>query len=340
VAAGFRVLAEHVPEMTRREGYFLTGFEGTAGMSAWEVFRHVLESKYTLPAAIVATTIASMATFGTDQDMVQRMLTASDHRKSRLSLIGSALMIVPIAGFFTFIGVLLIPFFKIHPELTPAKPNDVFGVYILSQMPVVVRGFVLAGVFAAAMGSLSAALNALATAATNDWYIPYVAKHRSGAHHVAVARVFTGVFAVLMILVAVAFAYANVKNPKITIIPIALGIAGYVLGPMLGVFLVGMLTRTRGSDGGNVLAISLGLIAIFVTSGRFFDLTDYFMPGTASSMPAWLPKVEFTWYAMIGAVVTFGVGLLFRTPDHVLAATRKRAQEATAAASEPGAARS
>src|SRR5207245_5231457 len=115
-----------------------------------------------------------------------------------------------------------------------AVNSDVFGNYILNVMPTGIRGLVLAGVFATAMGSLSAALNALATSATNDWYIPYLARNRHESHHVAAARVFTAVYAVLMIVIASAFAYAKVKNPNVRIIPVVLGIAGFILGPMLG----------------------------------------------------------------------------------------------------------
>ncbi|MEP0847631.1 MAG: sodium/solute symporter [Phycisphaerae bacterium] len=324
---GLRAVAEHVPEMTRTDGYFLTGLERVEpGMSPWDLVKVILENKYTLPAALIATTFLNMAAFGTDQDMVQRMLTAPDYRRSRRSLIAAALMDVPIAAAFTFIGVLLIAFYARHPELRPAKANDVFGVYILSVMPVFVRGFVLAGVFATAMGSLSAALNALATSATNDWYIPYFARGRSGRHHVVAARVFTGVFAALMVGIATAFAYVNVRNPQLTIIPVALGIAGYILGPMLGVFLLGMLTKRRGSDAGNLVAVTAGLLAIFVASGRSFDLIDAVFPAAAPSMPAWLPRIEFTWYAMIGALATLAIGLLFPTPGDALAAARRRDQ--------------
>src|SRR5205807_8903362 len=129
---------------------------------------------------------------------------------------------------------------------------DVFGAYILNVMPVGIRGLVLAGVFATAMGSFSAALNALATSATNDWYIPHV-RGRSEAHYVRAARLFTVLFALLMIVVAGAFAYAKVNHPDVRIIPVVLGIAGFILGPMLGVFLIGMFTRGRGSDTGNIV---------------------------------------------------------------------------------------
>lgn len=325
---GFVVLGQHVPEMTTTKGYFLTGFENvTSNMGVWDVIKLILENKYTLPAALIAATFANMAAFGTDQDMVQRMLTASDYKRSRRSLISAALMDFPIAASFTFIGVLLIAFYNLNPALKPPKDNDIFGAYILQVMPVVIRGFVLAGVFATAMGSLSAALNALATSLTNDWYIPYFAPKRDQGHYVLAARIFTAVFAALMILIAVGFAYINVKNPKITIIPVALGIAGYILGPMLGVFMLGMVTKTRGSDLGNMLAVTAGLLVIFVASGRFLDLLNLFAtPEAPYTLPLWMPKVEFTWYVTVGGLATFGVGLLFPTPAAVVASAAQKTQ--------------
>src|SRR3954471_20284929 len=164
-----------------------------------------------------------MAAFGTDQDMVQRLLTAETYKKSRRSLITAALMDLPIAGGFAFIGVLLVAFYAQRPDLNPAANADVFPAYILNVMQPGVRGLVLAGVFATAMGSLSTALNALATSATNDWYIPYFARDRDSRHHVAAARVFTVVFAALMVLIAVAFAQAMLRDPNVRIIPVVLG---------------------------------------------------------------------------------------------------------------------
>jgi Na+/proline symporter len=316
--------------MTHTKGYFLTGFEGVqSGMGILDILKLILGNPYTIPAAIIAGTFGNMASFGTDQDMVQRMLTATDYKKSRRSLITAALLDLPIFFFFSLIGVLLIAFYDLNPSLRPAKPNDVFGAYILNVMPVVVRGFVLAGVFATAMGSLSAALNALATSLTNDWYIPYFGKGKGQKHYVAAARVFTAVFAVLMIAIASTFAFANVRMPTLTIIPVALGIAGYILGPMLGVFLTGMLTKTRGSDHGNMWAVSMGLFTIFLLSGRLTDLVNWILPGDYSvEFPWWLPKVQFTWYVMIGSLATFAVGLLYRTPNEVVDGARKRAEAA------------
>ena len=342
-AHAFRTLGNAVPEMKSTHGYFILGWEqaivdkwksanGVAEMTAWEWVKLTLANPYTLMSALVANLALNAAAFGTDQDMVQRLLTAETYKKSRRSLITAAVMDLPIFATFTFIGVLLIAYYEQDPRFKPAANADVFASYILYVMPAGIRGLVLAGVFATAMGSLSAALNALATSATNDWYIPYFAKHRSDRHHVAAARFFTTVFALLMILIAGAFAYAKVTNPDVRIIPVVLGIASFILGPMLGVFLLGMFTRTRGSDGGNLIAITLGLVATIVLGELHVVIANLVAPLLGSDVvyarPAWLPKVAFTWFALIGAVVVFFVGLLFRTPEQVREKAERIAREA------------
>lgn len=322
---GFGELLRHVPQMGRLEGYIVTGLEaetvarlkeanGVSEMGLWGYVKLILASEYTVFSALIGTTIGNMAAFGTDQDMVQRLLTAETHQKARRSLITAAFMDLPIAAAFTFIGILLYAYYTIDPTYRPAANADVFGSYILNVMPVGIRGAVLAGVFATAMGSFSAALNALATSATNDWYLRLV-RGRDEAHYVRAARVFTVIFAVLMVLIATAFAWAKVTHPDVRIIPVVLGIAGFILGPMLGVFLVGMFTRTRGSDLGNAIAVSCGLVATVLAGdllGQVFGIPR----------PAWIPKIAFTWYAAVGALVVFVIGCLFRTPESALERAR------------------
>jgi Na+/proline symporter len=190
-------------------------------------------------------------------------------------------------------------------------------------MPTGIRGIVLAGVFATTMGSLSAALNALATSATNDWYIPYAGKRQTEANHLTAARVFTGIFAILMIIIAVAFAYAKVKNPDVRILPVVLGIAGFILGPMLGVFLLGMLTHRRGSDNGNMIAISVGLILTIFLGGLHVVFLDLIAPTwhVTRALDAWQKDhvtVSFTWFALVGALSVVLVGVIFPTPAAAL----------------------
>ena len=314
-----------VPQMKTHTGYFILGWEPERvaewknlrhiqAMTALEYLRLILGSDYTLFSALIGSTFANIAAFGTDQDMVQRMLTAETAQKSRRSLIAASFIDVPIAMGFALIGVLLVAYYKVHPAFKPAANPDVFASYILNVLPIGIRGLVLAGVFATAMGSLSAALNALATSATNDWYIPYFAKGKTEKHHVLAARVLTVIFAFLMVAVACIFAYVKVKDPEVRIIPVVLGIAGLFLGPMSGVFLAGMLTKTRGTDAGNVLAVTCGLIGILVLSGECFDLlnmciSSHYLP------PHWMPTVNWPWFTAIGSLITFGIAVLFPTPQ-------------------------
>jgi SSS family transporter len=223
----------------------------------------MFEEPYTLLAAFVGSTLLTMATHGTDQDMVQRMLTAPNYRKSQLSLVLSGLMDLPIVIAFLTVGILLSVYYSVVPGLSlPAADNEIFGHYIVHEMPVVFRGLIIAGVFATMMGSTSAALNALATSFTKDFYLPYIRPEASDRQAIRAARIATAVFGVLMIIVATLAANAVLKDAKLTIIPIAIGILGYTYGALLGVFLLGMLTRTRGADGPNVIAMIAGITSV------------------------------------------------------------------------------
>jgi Na+/proline symporter len=131
-----------------------------------------------------------------------------------------------------------------------------------------------------------------------------------------------------MIVIASIFAYAKVTNPDVRIIPVVLGIASFILGPMLGVFLLGMFTRRRGSDAGNIIAITLGLIATIVLGHLHVELANLLVGHGTYTAPKWLPKVAFTWFALIGAVVVVIVGVFFRTPEHVLVAAQRQREDA------------
>lgn len=293
----------------------------TPGAGFGQNARDVLETEYTLWAAFLGSTFTTMATHGTDQDMAQRMLTAKDHHRSRLALISSGLMDIPINFAFLLIGILLWVFFQTHPDPNlPTKNPHVFAYYILHQLPPGVRGLLVAGLFATAMGSLSTALNALATSFTEDWYQPYLRPSASEGQVLRAARWATVVFAVILILIGSATAWVVIDNPKARIIPIVLGVFGYTYGSLLGVFLAGMLTRGRGSNRGNIIAMIAGFIVVAILSGLHTDIAILLglhaplAPGQ-HPQPVWLPVIEFPWRIMFGTLVTFAIAILFRTPQ-------------------------
>ncbi len=299
----------------------------------------MFEEPYTLFAAFIGSTLLTMATHGTDQDMVQRMLTAPNYRKSQLSLILSGLMDLPIAAGFLTVGILLSVHYAVVPGTTlPAADNEIFGHYIVHEMPVGFRGLIIAGVFATMMGSTSAALNALATSFTKDFYLPYINRSANDREAIRAARIATAVFGVLMIIVATMAAHAVLQDSKLTIIPIAIGILGYTYGALLAVFLLGMLTRSRGRDGANVIAMITGIASVLIlcrVSIPAFDLLGLFRGKVVGVhwnfgyfMPEWWPQISWPWFVFVGCVVTFAISVLFPTPQSQIDAAKAHVLQA------------
>jgi solute:Na+ symporter, SSS family len=306
--------------------------------SFWAGLKSVLEEPYTLAAALVASTFSTMSTHGADQDMVQRMLTARDFKRSRISLILSGLADIPIAISFLLVGILLWVYYHVNPSLAvPATENEVFAHYIVTEMPIGIRGIIVAGVFATMMGSTSAALNALATSFTKDFYLPYFARNQAPESAVWAARLATLVFGALMILVATVTANNVLHDSKLTILPIALGIVGYTYGALLGVFLVGMLTKTRGRDLTNIVAMLVSIVLVLIVGrvevpwldvGQFVQHGKWELTGVnlGGWLPAGFPNVAFSWWVFIGCLVCFLVSSVFRTPEKQLERAKEQLQ--------------
>lgn len=313
---------------------------GTApGATVSDNIVRILTSEYTIWAAILGSTFTAMATHGTDQDMVQRMLTATDYKKGQQSLIVSGFVDIPIAFVFLTIGILMNCYYQLAPDTNlPQKNSEIFAYFILTRMPPGLRGLLIAGVFATAMGSLSAALNALATSFTRDFY-----SHKTGstevvaakpgapsnvdslitseakpsAHenaNVAAAKRFTFMFASLMILVAGLTAFFVINHPESRIIPIVLGIFGYTYGELLGIFLVGFLTKNRGSDFGNCIAMLFGFLVVSFLTGMPNQLLELCGLNPIEALNV-IPVLAFPWRIMCGAITTMAVAVLFSSDN-------------------------
>ena len=280
----------------------------TAGAGFWPNVRNILETEYTVWAAFFASTFTTMATHGTDQDMVQRMLTAKNYVRSRISLVLSGLVDLPLSICFLVVGILLWAFYR-----TPGMENP-FAYYIVNQLPPGIRGILVAGLFATAMGSLSTALNALATSFTEDWYMPYINPGATPARVVRAARISTVFFSIILVLIGAFTAY-SVLILHLRIIPIVLGIFGYTYGSLLGVFLAGMLTKSRGNNTGNIIAMIIGFIAVCILSGLHNTLWEIIRNNPAEILwkPAWLPEIAFPWRIAFGSIITFAIAILFPT---------------------------
>jgi SSS family transporter len=311
IDGGWQTVGQHI----QAPPFFDTvPFEPNESLGAW--LRRMFSLEYTIYAAFIASTFVTMATHGIDQDTVQRMLTAKNRKQSAFATILSGLVDLPIVSSFILIGLLLAIYYSggNHPPGLPEEGREVFPYFILHEMAPGLRGLVIAGILATAMGSLSTALNALATSFSRDFALPHL--ERQGMlvdewQRVRVLRQSTVLFTVFIVIVGVATAWYMAHDPKARIIPLVLGILGFTFGSLLGLFLVGLFTRTRGNDFGNTIAVIAGILAVLQASGVFAKL--FGAPNGESGF-----VLAFPWRITLGTFVTFVIAMCFRTdPERV-----------------------
>ena len=293
-----------------------TGIKSDLGL--WGNIKSILESEYTVWAAFFGSTFVTLATHGTDQDMVQRMLTAKNPKQSAVATMLSGLADIPITLAVLTIGILLSVFYTLNVDPTlpidakgNAASNKVFPHFVLTVMPSGLRGLVIAGVLATTMGSLSTALNSLATSYVRDFHFRWFGEPEDDKGKVRAMRVGTTLFAILLIAVALATSYVSLNHPKLSIIGIILGVFGYTYGSLLGIFIVGLFTKNRGNDEGNVIAMIAGFLVVAYLSGLDKSVAGMF--NWTIEHPHWVPEIEFPWRIMFGTVVTVAVALCFQT---------------------------
>jgi SSS family transporter len=268
---------------------------GPAGKFHMLNFAMNLTTTYTFWAGVLGGTFLTMASHGTDQLMVQRMLAAKNLRESRLALLSSGVVIFAQFAMFLLIGVGLWVFYGARPaelaEIGGANGNRIFPGFIVHEMPVGIAGLLVAAILAAAMSNLSAALNSLSSTTVVDFYMGW----RPGAEErerMVVSRASTVMWALVLFAVAVYSVHAGGKG---NVVEIGLSIASVAYGCLLGVFLLGTLTK---------FATQTGAIVGMVT-GFAVNLALWKLPGYGV-----IPTVAYTWYVLIGALVTFAVGSL------------------------------
>jgi len=180
----------------------------------------------------------SSASYGTDQDMMQRLLACNDTRKARWSLLIWGLAGIPIAFLFLSIGVSLYAYSRVHPELIAGMTDSdhIFPRFILSVMPHGLRGLMFAAIASAAMGSADSALASLSTAFTMDFYKPFWGKGASEERCVAVSRMSFVGFGLLFLVFALCLRRLD------SLLWLAFRLIAFTYGPLLGLFLVAILT--------------------------------------------------------------------------------------------------
>ncbi len=283
-----------------------------SGESFWGNVRSVLESEYTIWAALIGSTFTTLATHGTDQDMVQRMLTAKDHHKSRLSLILSGLADLPLVLCFLFVGILLWTYYQ--------KPgmDAPFAHYIVYELPPGIRGLLVRRTFRDRNGlaehRAERPRDKLRRGLVSSLH---QSRRHARAHRPRRAPGDRGVLDPAH-RHRRAHGLCEDRAPRAHH-PHRARHLRYTYGSLLGVFLVGLLTRERGSERGNLIAMACGFVVVALLSGLHNDIWALLHPPVDGGQPpvlwkpSWLPTIEFPWRVAFGSVVTFCVAICFRT---------------------------
>jgi SSS family transporter len=238
-------------------------------------------TKYTLWSGVIGGTFLTTASHGTDQLIVQRLLAARSERQAQVALLSSGVVVFFQFSLFLMIGAMLYVFYRSYPPAAAFTRTDtIFPVFIVSHMPHGVSGLLIAAILAAAMSNLSAALNSLSSTSMVDFYIR-LRPLTSEIRRIWLSR------AAMVVWALVLFGLALLARHGGRVIEVGLTIASIAYGGMLGVFLLGVLTR-RASEGGAMMGMICGL---------------------ALNLYLWLfTSVAFTWYVVLGSVATFAVG--------------------------------
>jgi len=268
---------------------------GAAGKFHVLNFALNLTTTYTFWAGVLGGTFLTMASHGTDQLMVQRMLAAKNLRESQLALLSSGVVIFVQFALFLLIGVGLFVFYGQHPTVF-ASADRIFPTFIVREMPVGIAGLLVAAILAAAMSNLSAALNSLSSTTVVDFYMR-VRPEADDRERAIVSKSSTVMWALVLFAIAV---YAVFVGGKGHVVEIGLSIASVAYGCLLGVFLLGTLTKFATQTGATIGMVFGFVLNVWLWQGVF--------PVHVGGIT--IPHIAWTWYVLIGAAATFGVGTL------------------------------
>jgi SSS family transporter len=241
---------------------------------------------YTLWAGVLGGAVFTMASHGTDQLIVQRLLTCRDSGQAQKALVGSGIAVVFQFLLFLLVGLGLWAFYGGRDF---AVSDEIFALFIVEELPQGITGLLIAGVFAAAMSSLSSSINALASATAYDYWAPMVGAVGDEGRILRAGKAFTLLWAALLIGGAILFIPLSQGTSAVEV---ALGIASLVYGGLLGAFALGVFTKRPGQ-----LSVMIG---IAVGVGTVTLVRD---------------QIAWPWYVLLGSTITFAVGSLVGLVD-------------------------
>jgi sodium-coupled monocarboxylate transporter 8/12 len=243
-------------------------------------------------AMVIGSGTLVVATLGTDQACLQRYFTTRSLSEGRKSVLLDAMIVIPVAGLLYVLGFALFAFYHSYPERLAGLPmtDQILPFFVVHELHGAVVGFVIAAIFAASMAVVSAGINSLSTVTTIDFYQRLLHNDKPNANSVFVGRLATVGWGLAATGGAL---FANHLGPIVNAFNL---INSFLGGPILGIFLLGMLTY-RAKANATIIGAAVGMLSVALIS--------------------WKMNVSFFYYSFIGVVVTWGVGYLLSLPGAV-----------------------
>ena len=236
---------------------------------------------FTFWAGLIGGTCLTMASHGTDQLLVQRLFACRNMRDAQKALVASGFIVFVQFVVFLLVGVMLFAYYQTVPAPRLTTTDEIFPRFIIDHLSGGIGGLVIAAIFAAAMSTLSGSLNSLASTTVIDFYQPLAGNRLDETGMLRLSRWVTVGWGVVLIGVAV------VARDWGSVFTAGLSIASLVYGPMLGAFLLGVLT-TRVGQTGVITGMTVSLAVMVAVK--------------------WLTPLAWTWYVLVGTAVCMAVG--------------------------------
>jgi SSS family solute:Na+ symporter len=272
------------------------------GKLAWLNTSFTFSAPYNIWMGIIGGTVLVMSSHGAEQLIVQRVLTCSSVSEGRKALVFSAVLIFPLFLTFLLVGALLWVFYQSHPFQIPLpesrpgiRSNDfIFPIFMVTEVPHVMKGFLIVAILAAAMSSISSAISALASVSTMD-FVRQVIKGKDEGYFLRFSKYSTVFWSLALILVA------WVTRKVELVLNLAFSLKGLTSGAILGALLIAVFWRRLGAR-----ATVVGMLASVAV------MNFIYWPAKIEATSAWWKRtfgveVFWPWFTMIGTVVTLAV---------------------------------
>ena len=262
-------------------------------------FAFVRSNPHNIWAGLIGGAFLTMASHGTDQLIVQRLMSSRSLKDAQRAITGSGLVVFVQFALFLTIGLGLWAFYQ--GRLFPAT-DQIFPTFILEHMPPGLVGLIVAAIVAATMSTHSGAINSLAGATTHDIYLPLTGRSVSDPQTLKMGRRFTLGWGIVLTLGALLFP----QDTKTPVVVVALGIASFTSGGLLGGFFLGIYWR-RAIQRDAILGMSIAIATM-----AFIVFAKPISAAYPSLAPTLAPvgDIAWPWYVLIGTSITLLVGIL------------------------------